>query len=134
VNNQGRLLRIHGVNISAGYTFKPEWFACGQSPLCAEVDRLVRSGVVVVVSAGNTGYVFAADAFAPGAVAAGRGLTINDPGNAELAITVGSTHRDSPTSTGSPTSPPRAHRRRTRKTRSGRAGRADPVGRRWQDA
>ena len=26
----------------------------------------------------------------------GRALTINDPGNAELAITVGSTHRDSP--------------------------------------
>ena len=96
VNNHGRLLRIHGVNISAGYTFKPEWFACGQSPLCAEVDRLVRSGVVVVVSAGNTGYAYAADAFDRAPVAAGRALTINDPGNAELAITVGSTHRDSP--------------------------------------
>jgi serine protease AprX len=96
VNNYGRLLRIHGVNISAGYTFKPEWFACGQSPLCTAVDRLVRSGVVVVVSAGNTGYAYAADAFASGPVAAGRALTINDPGNAELAITVGSTHRDSP--------------------------------------
>ena len=96
VNNYGRLLRIHGVNISAGYTFKPEWFACGQSPLCTAVDRLVRSGVVVVVSAGNTGYAYAADAFDAGPVAAGRALTINDPGNAELAITVGSTHRDSP--------------------------------------
>ncbi|MDF2766961.1 MAG: in-like serine protease, partial [Rhodospirillales bacterium] len=31
-----------------------------------------------------------------GAVAAGMDLTINDPGNAELAITVGSTHRDMP--------------------------------------
>jgi serine protease AprX len=96
VNNYGRLLRIHGVNISAGYTFKPEWFACGQSPLCTAVDRLVRSGVIVVVSAGNTGYAYAADAFDRGPVAAGRALTINDPGNAELAITVGSTHRDSP--------------------------------------
>jgi len=96
VNNYGRLLRIHGVNISAGYTFKPEWFACGQSPVCTAVDRLVRSGVVVVVSAGNTGYAYAADAFDRIPVAAGRALTINDPGNAELAITVGSTHRDSP--------------------------------------
>jgi serine protease AprX len=96
VNNYGRLLRIHGVNISAGYPFKPEWFACGQSPVCTAVDRLVRSGVVVVVSAGNTGYAYAADAFDRTPVAAGRALTINDPGNSELAITVGSTHRDSP--------------------------------------
>ena len=49
-------MRIHGVNLSVGYEFDPEWFACGQSPLCAEVDQLVRSGVVVVVAAGNTGY------------------------------------------------------------------------------
>ena len=47
---------VHGVNLSVGYDFEPEWFACGQSPLCVEVDRLVRSGVVVVVAAGNTGY------------------------------------------------------------------------------
>jgi hypothetical protein len=31
-------------------------FACGRSPLCVEVDRLVKSGVVVVTVAGNTGY------------------------------------------------------------------------------
>jgi len=49
----------------------------------------------VVVAAGNTGYGFVQDAF-KGAVMAGLGLTINDPGNAEFAITVGSTHRDSP--------------------------------------
>ncbi len=56
INGHGRRLRIHGVNMSVGYDFEPEWFACGQSPLCVEVDRLVRSGVVVVVAAGNTGY------------------------------------------------------------------------------
>ncbi len=48
-------MRIHGVNLSVGYEFDPEWFACGRSPLCAEVDKLVRSGVVVVVAAGNSG-------------------------------------------------------------------------------
>jgi Subtilase family/TIR domain len=62
--------------------------------LCLEVDRLVRSGVVVVVAAGNTG---------SGTVKTLMGAyntvlegSINDPGNAELAITVGSTHRDMP--------------------------------------
>lgn len=95
VNGFGRRIRIHGVNMSVGYDFEPRWFACGQSPLCVEVDRLVKSGVVVVVAAGNTGYAstLVADR---GAVASGMDLTINDPGNAGLAITVGSTHRDMP--------------------------------------
>ena len=52
-----KLPRIHGVNLSLGYEFAAEWFACGRSPLCLEVDKLVRSGVVVVAAAGNTGYV-----------------------------------------------------------------------------
>jgi len=94
-NGHGRRLLVQGVNMSVGYDFEPEWFACGQSPLCVEVNRLVRSGVVVVVAAGNTGYGFTESAFR-GTVSAGLDLTINDPGNAELAITVGSTHRDMP--------------------------------------
>ncbi len=96
VNKNGRRLRIHGINLSLGYDFNPEWFACGYSPLCVEVDRMVRSGVVVVVAAGNSGYAYATDALKMQAAAAGRPLTINDPGNAARAITVGSTHRDSP--------------------------------------
>src|SRR6202011_1927459 len=95
LNGYGRRILVHGVNLSVGYDFEPEWFACGQSPLCVEVERLVKSGVVVVVAAGNTGYGFNATQ-ARGAVASGLDLTINDPGNAELAITVGSTHRDMP--------------------------------------
>jgi subtilisin family serine protease len=93
-NAHGRQLLIHGVNISLGYEFDPEWFACGQSPLCVEINRLVRSGVVVVVAAGNTGYgVLSAKARV---TSAGMEVTINDPGNADLAITVGSTHREKP--------------------------------------
>ncbi len=95
LNGYGRRILVHGVNLSVGYDFEPEWFACGQSPLCVEVDRLVRSGVIVVVAAGNSGYGFAQSEM-QGVVAAGLDLTINDPGNAELAITVGSTHRDMP--------------------------------------
>jgi hypothetical protein len=94
INGFGRRLLIHGVNLSLGYDFEPEWFACGQSPLCVEIDRLVKTGVVVVVAAGNTGYgTLKAKA---GTTNAGMALTINDPGNADLAITVGSTHRDMP--------------------------------------
>jgi serine protease AprX len=95
INGYGRDIKIHGVNLSLGYEFEPEWFACGQSPLCIEVDRLVKSGVVVVVAAGNTGYGTAATEFR-GNVSTGLPFSINDPGNAELAITVGSTHRDMP--------------------------------------
>ncbi|HVX38189.1 MAG TPA: S8 family peptidase [Gemmatimonadaceae bacterium] len=95
VNGYGKDIRIHGVNLSVGYDFDPEWFACGQSPLCNVVDRLVRSGVVVVVAAGNTGYGYT-DTVQRGSVLAGLTLSINDPGNAERAITVGSTHRDMP--------------------------------------
>jgi serine protease AprX len=83
------------VNLSLGYPFMPEWFACGQSPLCVEVNRLVKSGVVVVVAAGNSGYGTIA-AMSGTVTAAGLPQTINDPGNAENAITVGSTHRDMP--------------------------------------
>lgn len=95
VNSQTRGgLLIHGVNLSLGYEFDAHWFACGQSPICVEVNRLVRTGVIVVVAAGNTGYgQLAAEARL---TSASLTLTINDPGNAELAITVGSTHRDEP--------------------------------------
>jgi len=98
--NSERMPRIHGVNLSLGYEFAAEWFACGQSPLCVEVDKTVRSGVVVVAAAGNTGYVSLNPLFATDVTKFTAGMTINDPGNAERAITVGSTHRDAPHSSG----------------------------------
>lgn len=95
VNENGRRLRVHGLNLSVGYDFEAEWFAAGKSPLCNEVDRLVQTGVIVVVAAGNSGFGMVSDASGSGAQATLVG-TIADPGNAEKAITVGSTHRDMP--------------------------------------
>ena len=79
-NRASKDLAIHGVNLSVGYELDFKRYACGQSPLCVTVNRLVASGVVVVAGAGNIGLP----------------TTINDPGNASLAISVGSTHRDTP--------------------------------------
>lgn len=90
VNRWGRELNVHGVNLSLGYAFDPSWFATGLSPVCREVDRLVANGVCVVVSAGNTGYGAALDTVGR-EMRLGFGMTINDPGNAARAITVGST-------------------------------------------
>ncbi len=90
LNRWGRELNVHGVNLSLGYPFDPSWFATGLSPVCREVDRLVANGVCVVVSAGNTGYGAARDTVGR-EMRLGFGMTINDPGNAARAITVGST-------------------------------------------
>jgi serine protease AprX len=98
-NDNGRSLKIHGLNLSLGYTFDPEWFAAGQSPLCVEVDRLVHSGVCVVVAAGNGGYGIVS-AYSGASERAAQMGTVADPGNANLAITVGSTHRNMPHSYG----------------------------------
>lgn len=95
VNDYGRTVRIHGINMSLGYAFEPTWFAAGQSPLCTEVDLLVRAGVVVVVAAGNGGYGTVTTYSGSDEMATHLG-TINDPGNSAMAITVGSTHREWP--------------------------------------
>ena len=97
----------------------------------------MRSGVVVVVAAGNTGYG-RADLRPRRRRHAGLDMTINDPGNADLAITVGSTHRDMPHTYGvsyfsskGPTGDGRDE------ARPGRARRADHLLRRaasWTDA
>ncbi len=97
LNDYGRHLVVHGVNISAGFPAHPTWYACGQTPLCVEINRLVKSGVAVVVAAGNSGHIVTILNMATmNTSEAGQVLSINDPGNADLAITVGSTHRQSP--------------------------------------
>jgi serine protease AprX len=119
-------LRVHGVNIGLDYETDSRRFAVGRSPICVEAERLVRSGVVVVAPAGNTGY---------GKLNAtarmtnqGMEVSIQDPGNAELVITVGSTDREMPHLYGvSYFFIQRPYARRSPQTGSRGAGRADCV-------
>lgn len=97
VNANGRALQIHGLNLSLGCDWHPRDYAAGQSPLCREVNLAVATGVVAVVSAGNTG---AASEEGGGGDLHGSYASITEPGHADRAITVGATHRDSPHSFG----------------------------------
>jgi serine protease AprX len=90
INGYGRRLRIHGVCLALAYSYEAKRFACGQSPLCIEVNRLVQSGVVVVAAAGNSG--FGIHKATTSNIEAPIAMSISDPGNAELAITVGATN------------------------------------------
>jgi serine protease AprX len=100
INEEAGRLVIAGANLSLGYPYNPWDFGCGGSPLCEEVDRLVHSGVLTVVAAGNSGYAeFPTTQFsdsgqrAPAPQSLFNFQSITDPGNAREAITVGSTHR-----------------------------------------
>jgi len=95
INGYGGAKRIHGVNLSVGYEFFPSYEACGRTPVCEAVNRLVDCGVIVVVAAGNSGDVLAA-AMQSSARPVGLMASINDPGNADRAITVASCYNREP--------------------------------------
>lgn len=86
---------IHGVNLSLGGTFDVEAFNCGHTPLCVELRRLWRQGVVVVLAAGNEGFA-SLSSFDGEEVQANMGMSLGDPANLEEAIVVGSVHKDRP--------------------------------------
>lgn len=93
----GRLV-IQGVNLSLGGRFDPATFNVGHTPLCQELKRLWRQGVVVVLAAGNEGYLVLRGE--RGWVPANMDLTIGDPANLEEAIAVGSVHKTNPVTYG----------------------------------
>jgi subtilisin family serine protease len=87
-------LAIHGVNLSLGGPFDNTVYGCGFSPLCAELRRLWRNGVLVVVSSGNEGTI---EVNTPdGEVELNSVMSIGDPANLEECIAVGSVHAEKP--------------------------------------
>ncbi|MDX2107103.1 MAG: S8 family peptidase [Candidatus Melainabacteria bacterium] len=95
LNQSASKLVIQGVNLSLGGPFDSTVFACGHSPLCRELKRLWRQGVVVVIAAGNEGItdILGADG---GSLQLSNDITISDPANLEECIAVGSVHKSSP--------------------------------------
>ena len=94
LNAQHSFQQVHGVNLSLSIRHDVANFACGQTPVCEECERLYASGVVVVAAAGNEG--FRRFASPDGTYEGYHAISITDPGNAEGAITVGATHRYQP--------------------------------------
>ena len=93
-NRNASELKIHGVNLSLGGGFDPTVYGCGHSPLCQELRRRWREGVLVCVAAGNEGQtsVLTDD----GSLDLNTSMSIGDPANLEDAIVVGSVHADKP--------------------------------------
>jgi subtilisin family serine protease len=94
INRDPERPMIHGVNLSLAIRHVVDAHACGRTPVCDACNRLVGSGTVVVAAAGNAGFDVREEKATLGA--GYRGTSITDPGNAELVITVGATHRNDP--------------------------------------
>ncbi|MCK6452169.1 MAG: S8 family serine peptidase [Alphaproteobacteria bacterium] len=94
LNERAGQLMIHGVNLSLGGSFDPAVFGCGHTPLCQELRRLWRQGVLVCLAAGNEGYTLLRAQ--SGFIQANMDITIGDPANLEEAIAVGSVHKTNP--------------------------------------
>ncbi len=95
INERAGQLVIHGVNLSLGGYFDVESYGCGFTPVCNELRRLWRQGVLVVLAAGNEGLAWLARQDGQ-AYPANMDMSIGDPANLEEAIAVGSVHKSNP--------------------------------------
>jgi subtilisin family serine protease len=87
-------LAIHGLNLSLGGPFDNTVYGCGFSPICAELRRLWRSGVLVVVACGNEGTLQVQTP--DGETEINSAMSIGDPANLDDCIAVGSVNADRP--------------------------------------
>jgi hypothetical protein len=86
--------QIQGVNLSLGGPYDGSVYGCGFTPLCTELRRLWRSGVLVVVASGNEGQVMVNTPY--GEMELNSPMSIGDPANLEDCIAVGSVNADLP--------------------------------------
>lgn len=87
-------LAIHGLNLSLGGPYDASVYGCGFTPICQELRRLWRSGVVVVVACGNEGQLEVQTR--DGDIEINTPMSIGDPANLEDCIAVGSVNADRP--------------------------------------
>ena len=87
-------LAIHGLNLSLGGPFDNSVYGCGFSPICAELRRLWRAGVLVVVACGNEGLLRVQTP--DGEIEINSAMSIGDPANLDDCIAVGSVNADKP--------------------------------------
>ena len=95
LNSTNDYFAVHGVNLSLSIPHDIANYACGRTPVCDECERVVSAGVVVVAAAGNQGYRKYTTEEGTTSEAY-NSISITDPGNADLIITVGATHRFRP--------------------------------------
>jgi hypothetical protein len=95
LNSTNDYVAVHGVNLSLSIPHDIANYACGRTPVCEECERVVSSGVVVVAAAGNQGYRKYTTEEGTTSEAY-NSISITDPGNADMIITVGATHRFRP--------------------------------------
>jgi hypothetical protein len=93
-DNVAEGLAIHGLNLSLGGPFDNTVYGCGFSPICAELRRLWRGGVLVVVACGNEGQLQVQTP--DGDTEINTAMSIGDPANLEDCIAVGSVNADRP--------------------------------------
>jgi subtilisin family serine protease len=94
LNDNASSLVVHGINLSLGGPFDPEAFGCGDTPICKQLRKLWRQGVVVVLAAGNEGYLELQQG--DEMLGVNTDLSIGDPANLDEAIAVGSIHKSKP--------------------------------------
>ena len=93
-DNTASGLAIHGLNLSLGGPFDNTVYGCGFSPICAELRRLWRAGVLVVVACGNEGLLQVQTP--DGDTEINTAMSIGDPANLDDCIAVGSINADRP--------------------------------------
>jgi hypothetical protein len=93
-NENNAEIMIHGLNLSLGGPYDATVYGCGFTPICVELRRQWRAGVIVVVASGNEGQV---EVTTPdGALDLNSPMSIGDPANLEDCIAVGSVNADRP--------------------------------------
>jgi hypothetical protein len=93
-NERASGLVIHGVNLSLGGPFDAEVYGTGHSPICQELRRLWRQGVLACVACGNEGEIVVTTP--DGEFNLRTQVSIGDPANLEECIAVGSVNADKP--------------------------------------